>query len=218
MYINIKEASATTGKSKGEIKNLIQRGLIDSKLENGHYVVNIDKIRTINTPPSNNTQNNNGKMTFKLSKKFTSELKKITNTKKLTPLKVTKKFNMATDWCHHNVETVVNERGGERIYVWIVTETFKNVVMSMFHSLWKDKNGNVFEVTNNISIYDPKKTMYFIDNKNEFKSRSINNVKYISSPSHLIDIGGELYSESRTGLEEYKGLRYIETIEPAPPY
>ncbi len=205
----VNDAAKAMGKSKSksQVKIMIKNNEIDWALENGNYVVDINSY--VNKPKSNVNFIKAKKQKVLKTRLVDNLLKEITgNTHKILDVKLYKN-TMKSNYCHSNVGQMIEEFGGERVYVWMFTD-FHQTYDLQFHSLWKAPNGELYEVTDN-NHFPYKETVYIQDSVNSIIIIKLNNGKYdfISPPNIYID-NNVIYAEREPHINEiYTSFRYV---------
>ena len=108
--------------------------------------------------------------------------------------------------CFINVSNFIKENGGTCIYGWAIWLHPHCLLEAEFHSIYKDKNGNLVDITpykDNIH-----QILFLEDNSLKYEGYSINNIRKNLSNSKLIDecieAWNEIYNINNAGENKYK--------------
>ncbi|MDO7243110.1 hypothetical protein Q5M44_01000 [Acinetobacter pittii] len=75
--------------------------------------------------------------------------------------------------CYWNVENMVKTYGGSIEYGWIFNSWNNVLIEAMHHALWKDKNGKLFDVTQNYPMFSKDHIVFISDSNSTLESLDI---------------------------------------------
>lgn len=89
--------------------------------------------------------------------------------------------------CINNVQNKIKKDGGRIIYGWLLNEWAKVLIEGQFHAVWKDDDGNMFDLTPN--HFGVAHVLFVPDYNIQYKDKQIDNIrKPLSNDKMIINL------------------------------